>query len=194
MLLRWWKTYEKLIPGFLSLHRKAGSSAVRRTTNIQFTKVWTGVSKRFSLSIVGMVLVSLISEALLILTIHVFSPISAITLFSLFFSIFCFFVVWLFENEKKDRGSLIGKLEKWISFRTNELTKKKRQVLKYGMLIGVLTINIFSGPIIATIFSLTLQINNSRIYLLIFVYNFVFFLVWTLVYSGGLKIIGSLWH
>ncbi len=150
------------------------------------------MSYKFSISIVSTVLISILSEVLLILTIRILGAAITITLFTLFFTGVCYFIILIFHDEQKNKKGIINKLEKWIYQREQELTERKRVILKYGTLIGLLVLNVFSGPIITTIFSLTMRTHNREIYFLALFYNFTFFLVWTVIYNGGLKIIAIL--
>ncbi len=137
-------------------------------------------------------LLFIFGESLLISSIYFLGPITTFFLFVVVFIFLSLSVQVIYFHFEKSQNKVLSGIKKWINQKENKINQKKEKYLRYGKLLGLFLFSITAGPLPTSIFISLLGYTKENAFKITVFLNTSFFLIWILIYSGGIAIIKNL--
>ncbi len=145
-------------------------------------------------AIIGSVLLVIFGEGLLISSIVLIGSIYTFCIFSIVFILLSFFILYLYQNKIISGNKIVVLTQGWIKRKEEELLRKRESFVKYGKVISTLILAVTIGPLPTTVYISLVDFPPKERIILVLTNNVLFFLVWIMIYSGGLKVILTLFN
>jgi hypothetical protein len=145
-------------------------------------------------SIVVAVVLFIFGESLLVGSILLLGPLVTFALFALTFSLLSCLVITIIKKQYDNQNKFLLLINKWIKKKEKNIDDKKQKYLRYGKIFGILIFSITAGPLPASIFIAILVNKINYAYFFSILTNITFFIIWILIYSGGMTLVINLFN